>query len=634
MNDERLDAHLMILTAALATYLRALHVLWTPPGDDDLDTRVTRITAGVGARPAPSPDEIAEVSALLGRSHDGMLARIAAALGLSPGEEALVAAAWWSEADPQLAVVLGCAHDDPGRRHASAALLRLVLEPYGLEPPPVLDDDSVLVRSGVLAANGGAAGALQLTPTARLLLSGGLPQPLEVDDAVPARLEPETAGLVRRLRSGAGGTVVLRGATGIGRAAMAATAAAAADRVPVGGDRPAAELRLLARTGVGLPVVDAATAAELRWRASDGPLVAIAAPGESVAGSYVVDLPPLAFDERELLWREAFSSTGAPDEGLAPALATRFAFTERDIEQTVTRAQADALWHDRPLEAGDVWAAARRQPEHALERLAALVAPAFTLADLVLPPEPLAQLRELIAHVELQHVVLDTWGFRRRMPRGQGVIGLFAGPPGTGKTTAAEAVAHALQQDLYRVDLSAVVSKYIGETEKNLAAAFDEAERASAVLFFDEADSLFGKRTEVKDAHDRYANLEVNYLLQRIETFTGLVLLATNRHSALDEAFARRLRFVIRFDHPDRALRADLWRRSFPPETSLDELDWDELAQPELAGGSIQNAALAAAYLAAADGGTVTRAHVVHALRREHEKLGRSFAGLFAEAGS
>jgi len=220
------------------------------------------------------------------------------------------------------------------------------------------------------------------------------------------------------------------------------------------------------------------------------------------------------------------------------------------------------------------------------------------------------------------------------MPRGQGVIGLFTGPPGTGKTTAAEAVAHALQQDLYRVDLSAVVSKYIGETEKNLAAAFDEAERASAVLFFDEADSLFGKRTEVKDAHDRYANLEVNYLLQRIETFTGLVLLATNRHSALDEAFARRLRFVIRFDHPDRALRADLWRRSFPPETSLDELDWDELAQPELAGGSIQNAALAAAYLAAADGGTVTRAHIVHALRREHEKLGRSFAGLFAEAGS
>jgi SpoVK/Ycf46/Vps4 family AAA+-type ATPase len=212
------------------------------------------------------------------------------------------------------------------------------------------------------------------------------------------------------------------------------------------------------------------------------------------------------------------------------------------------------------------------------------------------------------------------------------VIALFAGPPGTGKTTAAEAVAHALRQDLYRVDLSAVVSKYIGETEKNLASAFDEAERASAVLFFDEADSLFGKRTEVKDAHDRYANLEVNYLLQRVETFTGLVLLATNRQSALDDAFARRLRFVIRFEHPDRALRADLWRRSFPSETRVEGLEWDVLAEPELTGGSIQNAALAAAYLAAASGATVRPEHVEHALRREHEKLGKSFAGLFLEA--
>src|SRR5262249_39868909 len=224
------------------------------------------------------------------------------------------------------------------------------------------------------------------------------------------------------------------------------------------------------------------------------------------------------------------------------------------------------------------------------------------------------------------------WGFRRRMPRGQGVVALFSGPPGTGKTMAAEAVAHALRQDLYRVDLSAVVSKYIGETEKNLAAAFEEAERASAVLFFDEADSLFGKRTEVKDAHDRYANLEVNYLLQRIETFTGLVLLATNRQSALDEAFARRLRFVIRFEQPDRARRAALWRRSLPDETRVEGLEWDSLAGPELTGGSIQNAALAAAYLAATDDDAVRPAHVEHALRREHEKLGKSFAGLFLEA--
>ncbi len=194
--------------------------------------------------------------------------------------------------------------------------------------------------------------------------------------------------------------------------------------------------------------------------------------------------------------------------------------------------------------------------------------------------------------------MLDDWGFRRRLPRGQGVAVLFAGPPGTGKTMAAEAIADALEQDLYRIDLSAVVSKYIGETEKNLATAFDEAERAGAVLFFDEADALFGKRTEVRDAHDRYANLEVNYLLQRVETFTGLVVLASNREAALDEAFLRRLRFIVRFELPDARLRKRLWQRSFPPEAAHEGLDWDALARGELSGGNIQSAALAAAYLA------------------------------------
>jgi ATPase family protein associated with various cellular activities (AAA) len=633
VSDWRLDAHLAILTTALAGYLRRLHVLWAASDDGGHDANVARLVGGVGARPTPTVGEIEDVSTLLAQADDGMLARITATFRLSPGEEALAAAAWWSEADPQLAIVLGCAHDDSARRYASAALLHRVLEPYGLEPPPALDDGSALVVNGVLEAGAGAAAALRLTPTARLLLAGGLPEALPVDGRVPPRLDAAREALARRLRSCEGGVVMLRGAAGIGRAAVAAAAAAAAGFVPVDGERPGAELRLLARAGVGLPIVDVATATGLRWRASDGPLVAIAAPGESVAGGYVVDLPAPRFDERLQLWEEALAAAPAAD-GLGPALATRFAFTERDVEQTLARARADALWHQHALSADGIWDAARRQPEHALERLAALVTPAFTIADLVLPSGPLAQLRELVSHVELQHVVLDDWGFRRRMPRGQGVIGLFTGPPGTGKTTAAEAVAHALRQDLYRVDLSAVVSKYIGETEKNLAAAFEEAERASAVLFFDEADSLFGKRTEVKDAHDRYANLEVNYLLQRVETFTGLVLLATNRQSALDEAFARRLRFVIRFEHPNHALRADLWRRSFPPETALDGLDWDELAQPELSGGSIQSAALAAAYLAAVDGTNVTHGHVEHALRREHEKLGRSFAGLFAEVES
>jgi hypothetical protein len=632
MTDVRLELHLAVLSTAVESYLMQLRRRWNTPAADGADAEIRRLLAGVGAGPSPSEPDVERVAELLAAPAGGPLARISAALGLSTGEEALVAAAWWSEADPQLAIVLGCAHDDAARRYASASLIRLLLEPYGIESPVSVEDYSGLVANGVLEAGAGANGALRLTPTARLLLAGELPAPLESDLLVPERLEVIVDALARRLGSRVGGVTVLRGASGVGRRATAAAAAERAGLVPVDGEGTGAEVRLLARTGIALPVVDAATVAELRWSDADGPLVAIAAPGESVAGAYLVELPSPGFDERQRLWSAALDGEEPPGESLVDSLAARFAFTDADIAQTVARARADAEWRARPLELGDVWEAARRQPEHALERLAALVPPAFTLDDLVLPKERLEQLHELVAHVELQHVVLDEWGFRRRLPRGRGVIALFAGPPGTGKTTAAEAVAHALRQDLYRVDLSAVVSKYIGETEKNLASAFDEAERASAVLFFDEADSLFGKRTEIKDAHDRYANLEVNYMLQRVETFTGLVLLATNRQSALDDAFARRLRFVIRFEHPDRELRADLWRRSFPSETRVEGLEWDVLAGPELTGGSIQNAALAAAYLAAARDETVQPVHVEHALRREHEKLGKSFAGLFLEA--
>jgi AAA+ superfamily predicted ATPase len=332
--------------------------------------------------------------------------------------------------------------------------------------------------------------------------------------------------------------------------------------------------------------------------------------------------------ERAALWRERLASPAAAADELAPALAARFAFTEGDVDAVLARAGLDAAWREREVDDALVWEAARRQPEHALERLAALVMPVFSLDDLVLAEETEVKLRELVAHVALQHVVLDEWGFRRRLPRGQGVAALFTGPPGTGKTTAAEAIARELGQDLYRIDLSAVVSKYVGETEKNLASAFDEAERGSAVLFFDEADALFGKRTEIRDAHDRYANLEVNYLLQRVETFTGLVVLASNRQSALDEAFLRRLRFVIRFDPPDARLRRELWERSFPAEARLGELDWDALATAELAGGSIQSAALSAAYLAATDGGVIGEEHVELALLREHQKLGKAWPGI------
>jgi SpoVK/Ycf46/Vps4 family AAA+-type ATPase len=193
---------------------------------------------------------------------------------------------------------------------------------------------------------------------------------------------------------------------------------------------------------------------------------------------------------------------------------------------------------------------------------------------------------------------------------------------------AAEVLANALDLDLYRIDLSRVVSKYIGETEKNLARVFDAAESGGAILLFDEADALFGKRSEVKDSHDRYANIEVSYLLQRMEAYRGLAVLTTNRKSALDEAFLRRLRFIVSFPFPDAAQRAAIWQRIFPPETPTDGLDIDTLARLNVTGGTIRNIALGAAFRAADEGGPVQMAHVIHAVRTEYAKLERAFTDI------
>ena len=636
--DPRLVADLELLRVALGAYLARLRALWSEPAAGSAEIERLLAAAGVELAPAEAERELAQMALQTAALNTvGPLARIVDALELSVGEELLVAAAWWSESDPQVAVLLGCAHDDGARRHPSAALLRLLLAPFAIDAPPALGDEHKLVRIGVLEPGAEAREAVRLTPTARTLLSGGAPEQLAATGPPPERQAALLAGLVRHLRSGAPGAVVLRGPAGSGRRALAAGAARTVGLAPVAGARSAAELRLLGRLELALPVVSGERLEDLGWGADDPPLTAYAPAGFRARAAYVVDVRPPTHRERVRAWRGELTAAGLEGKraaALAGVIAARFAFTEGDIAEVVARARVAATWTGRRLDRDLVWDVARRQPEHALERVAALIAPSFTLDDLVLADDAHAQLGELVTHVALQHVVLDDWGFRRRLPRGQGVAVLFAGPPGTGKTMAAEAIADALEQDLYRIDLSAVVSKYIGETEKNLAVAFDEAERAGAVLFFDEADALFGKRTDVRDAHDRYANLEVNYLLQRVETFTGLVILASNRESALDQAFLRRLRFIVRFELPDAALRKRLWQRSFPPEAAHEGLDWDALARGELAGGNIQSAALAAAYLAAGDGGVIGPEHVEHALRREYDKLGRAWPGLRLEVAA
>jgi SpoVK/Ycf46/Vps4 family AAA+-type ATPase len=256
-----------------------------------------------------------------------------------------------------------------------------------------------------------------------------------------------------------------------------------------------------------------------------------------------------------------------------------------------------------------------------LDILAQRLEPKAGWDDIVLGEEPARLLRAIAAQVRHRNTVYEQWGFARTMNRGFGISALFAGESGTGKTMAAEVIANDLRLGLYRIDLSAVVSKYIGETEKNLRRLFDAAEHGGAILFFDEADALFGKRSEVKDSHDRYANIEINYLLQRMEAFGGLAILATNMKSLLDPAFMRRLRFVVNFTFPGAAERRLMWQKAFPLEAPTGELDFDRLARLNLTGGNIHSIALNAAFLAAQAQTQVTMPVVLAATRMEFRKL-------------
>jgi SpoVK/Ycf46/Vps4 family AAA+-type ATPase len=283
---------------------------------------------------------------------------------------------------------------------------------------------------------------------------------------------------------------------------------------------------------------------------------------------------------------------------------------ERDGKLLNEQEQADRLWE-----------ICRRQARPHLDELAQRIEPSATCEDLVLPEPQRRILHEIAMHVRQRNMVYETWGFAAKGSRGLGISALFAGASGTGKTMAAEVLAHSLRLDLYRIDLSQVVSKYIGETEKNLRKVFDAAEGAAAILLFDEADALFGKRSEVKDSHDRYANVEVSYLLQRMEAYRGLAILTTNMKGALDQAFLRRIRFVVQFPFPDPAQRSEIWRRIFPRAVPTEGLDWERLARLNVAGGHIRNIAMNAAFLAADAGEPVGMRHLLQAARGEYAKL-------------
>jgi hypothetical protein len=333
------------------------------------------------------------------------------------------------------------------------------------------------------------------------------------------------------------------------------------------------------------------------------------------------DLSRSTSAEQRAVWRKALGAASDADLEGVDAVVGQFTLSLAAIRS----AAAEVLARRSAGKESDVgriaWDVCRRLSRTRLEDLAERIDSTVGWDDLVLPGPPGDAVRRIGLHVRHRATVYDDWGFAAASPRGLGIGALFAGPSGTGKTMAAEVLANELRLDLYRIDLAGVVSKYIGETEKNLRRIFDAAEDGGAVLLFDEADALFGKRSEIKDSHDRFANIEVSYLLQRMEAYRGLAILTTNLKSALDPAFLRRIRFVVQFPFPEAAQRAEIWRRIFPPSVPTEKLDMAKLARLNVAGGNIRNIALNAAFPAADAGGPVRMSHLLQAAKEEYTKL-------------
>jgi hypothetical protein len=330
-----------------------------------------------------------------------------------------------------------------------------------------------------------------------------------------------------------------------------------------------------------------------------------------------VDKPKAAGQKR--LWERALGPAAAHWNGDLDRLADQFRMSAQAIFST----GALAVGANGTIDAAQLWNKCRSLAQPRLDDLAQRIVPGADWDDLVVPDLQMQTLRQLAAQVRNRMLVHESWGFADKGRRGLGASTLFAGESGTGKTLAAEVLAGELRLDLYRIDLSCVVSKYIGETEKNLKRIFDAAEDGGALLLFDEADALFGKRSDVKDSHDRYANIEVSYLLQRMEAYQGLAILTTNLKSALDRAFQRRLRFVVNFPFPDAVQREAIWERAFPARAPTRGLVFKRLAQLNMTGGSIRNIALNAAFFAAEAQRPIEMAHVLQAARLEAQKVER-----------
>ncbi|MDQ0746690.1 hypothetical protein QF034_000921 [Streptomyces africanus] len=625
----------------------------SPAGDSggaSGDTSVAAVadgTAGQGAAPvAAAGPGTAALDALV------------TCFGLTPFERDLVVLTAAQELEPTTAARCAAASADPERAHPTFSLaLAALAEPHWSALTPVsplrrwriveLEDETRLTTSR-LRLDERILHFLLGSPYLDTRLHGQARR-----TPVPDRLPPSydvaasrvAAGWADGARPDAPLLVELVGGDLRSRADIAAAGAAraglglytmSAEDIPTDAAERDRFARLWQREAILLPAALLVEAGELdrdQQAATEAFLAGAAVPvvvssadprrSDRPHGTRV-SVPPLDDDEQFALWADAFRDVADLDDGELWSLVSQFQLPPHVVRSAAATVRRELPYEDELDAVQLAWRAGLDEARMGMDELGRRIEPRAGWDDLVLHERQTNVLREIVAHVRQRATVHQEWGFAQTLRRGLGVTALFAGGSGTGKTLAAEVMAKELGLDLFVIDLSQVVSKYIGETEKNLRRVFDAAEAGGALLLFDEADALFGKRSEVKDSHDRYANLEVSYLLMRMEAYRGLAILTTNMKKALDNAFLRRIRFVVDFPFPAEHERAEIWRRVLPPQAPVKDLDPRLLAQLTVAGGSIRNIALSGAFLAAEEGEALQMRHMAAAARTEYLKLERS----------
>ncbi|MFI9309549.1 ATP-binding protein [Streptomyces triculaminicus] len=655
MSERYGAAHQQALAAAVEAVLRRLdahaHTSARPhPGPDGL----ARTPAAGPRQETASREDVAPGPAPEGGAPLDALAVVVSCFGLTPFERDVLVLAAAEQTDPTTGPRCAAACGDPARPHPTFALALAALDdPHWSALTPVgplrrwrlieLDDETSPTTSR-LRVDERILHFLVGVPYLDVRLHGLLRRRAPRAETPPPG-HRDAVESVARVWTGAGFDgpphAELVGADRATRWDIAATAAehaglalytAAADDLPTDPAERDRLGRLWQREAILIPAALLIEDGDRTGERRDGaegflaelPVPVILSGDEPRPGGTAqrerVTVPPLTSDEQLHLWTGALEGVDGIGEQDVRDLVAQFS-----LPAHVIRSAGAAV---RRAPGGDArrqaWRAGLAEARMSLDELGRRIEPRAGWEDLVLADRQHEILREAVAHVRRRATVYQEWGFESVLRRGLGVTALFAGGSGTGKTLAAEVVAGELGVDLFVIDLSQIVSKYIGETEKNLRKVFDAAERGGALLLFDEADALFGKRSEVKDSHDRYANLEVSYLLMRMEAYRGLAILTTNMKQALDQAFMRRIRFIVDFPFPGVPERAEIWRRVIPRATPSEDLDPDRLAQLTVAGGSIRNIALAAAFLAADEGSPLRMRHMLAAARTEYVKLERS----------